>query len=382
MSQKEELMRFTRTLGICILTLLLNSSFTHANPRLFARIILTETPEGVSILKRIVGPAHVTGTAAKDYDTFLQRLKSPEMASVRKELEQRLADASDLLDDYRALKQKPGTSGKFTDEEILMMKQIASRELLINPAWRGGMGLLKERPFQFARPKLPRSTYDELGERFLSEAPAVAPVATAPQQKQAHSWVMRNVTGMRDCLKNMPAAQRRSANTLHVLRQLGITETITLTGYVLGAGSKKVDWKNLPTDLIVAGTSSLVGSLVMSKDGTFWVKYIRMLVFGEGRSVYDAIFYYITPVKDTHGLSAEEAMLDRLEFNMAWNIGSPLISISSFTLVRGLECLYPTATMKLVGTGLTMASSLGSSSMYFRMRKAYQENYSDATYEE
>lgn len=333
------LRRGVTTVGALTFALLFGSA-AWAGPSPLVRYLLAETAEG-RLLSRY--------------------LRAVETAEFRAEIEQRFRKIEALAE---------GIAG-----DRLLLEELASRELRINPELIRAGGRPGE--IEFVRPGS-GSPYGAAKRKLFAEAPADSfefasrESASAPRHADVEKSVLDRVSDffkeMRECVRATPPEVARKNQLRYMFTNLGISEAMTVGGYVVGAGSREVDWKNLPSDMIVAGFSSFVGSRMVMGQGTFLVRWLRMAGFGTGRSGVDAVIYYVTPFKDTHGRPVSEATLDRLEYNLSWNLGTSVIPVSMYALLSGLECIYPGGRMVAASTAIRLAQSAATSVVYFTLR--------------
>ncbi len=352
------------------LWVLLNAPAALASPADLARVVegpigrflFSRTPQGMEALSKL---------GVSRSDDLAARLRAPELATEAAALERRLAGAERGLREFRTERSRSlDDRALLKADERLYLRQLAARDLRVDPDWRPPSA--DPRP---GRIDFTGSTPVSRRQRFLVETssePAVE-AAARPRLHESTGWSRaRAFTGeLKQCVRNMPPTESRSNEMRYLLTQLGISEAMTVGAYVAASGSGTVDWKNLPTDIFITTFSSVVGTRVLVGNYPFHVRWLRLFLFSEARSGVDAVVYYVTPWKDTHGIPAEVVELDRLEFNAVWILGSPLISVSLYTLLSGLECMYPGARMALASTGLRLATAAGTSYVYFRLRNRY-----------
>ncbi len=176
---------------------------------------------------------------------------------------------------------------------------------------------------------------------------------------------------LRSCKKQMSHEDIKKQNFRYLLSQLGIDEAMTFTGAVIAAGSKPVEWENLPMDLAFEAMASVGGSKLIANT-TFTMGWIRLAGFGLGQSSVDATIYYLMPQKELNGKGETEATVDRFIFNNAWSTGYAPIHIGMYHLLTSLECVL--ANKKGGGAivlGLQTANELGTNVAYFGVRNYF-----------
>lgn len=349
---------------------LLSGPAAQASPADLARVVegpigrflFSRTPQGIEALSKL---------GLSRSDDLAARLRAPGLATEAAELERRLTAAERGLQEFRTERgRRVDDRAPLAADERLYLRQLAARDLRIDPDWR-----LPTADPEPGRIDFTGSAPATRRQRFLMESPSepAAEAAGRPRLNEETGWSRaRSFTReLRECVRHMPPSEARRNEMRYLMTQLGIAEAMTVGAYVAASGSGTVDWKNLPTDIFITAFSSVVGTKFLVGNYPFHVRWFRLFLFSEARSGVDAVIYYATPWKDTHGVPAETAALDRLEFNAVWNLGSPLITVSLYTLLSGLECMYPGTRMAMASTGLRLATAAGTSYVYFRLRNQY-----------
>jgi len=177
---------------------------------------------------------------------------------------------------------------------------------------------------------------------------------------------------MERCLETRSSADTAKAQKRWWIQSMFISQGITLVGNVVG--SKEVDWKTLPTDLLVNAVWSYVSSKFLFSSTKFSVQFVRMEAMGQGRSGVDAIVYFVSPLKETHGQDNFTATVDRTEYNAIYNAASPVVTVPLQRLTQGLDCLYQGGKGMVLTTGLRYLQSTATAMVYFHYRSDYVGN--------
>jgi hypothetical protein len=354
----------------------------------FARAILTETRTGLATLSQLERAAGVRpqsfATAAERYTTLLERLESPALQSLREQLGQRLL-ALTSLDDLNRIgrgEAAPLKLGSLSPEQRLILDELASRALQINPRWvreldvipdlsaRGGIEFFDEAAFANASRRI--------REDFLAPMRESAPfddglrTAVGRESESLMARARGKLNEMERCLETRSSADTAKAQKRWWIQSMFISQGITLVGNVVG--SKEVDWKTLPTDLLVNAVWSYVSSKFLFSSTKFSVQFVRMEAMGQGRSGVDAIVYFVSPLKETHGQDNFTATVDRTEYNAIYNAASPVVTVPLQRLTQGLDCLYQGGKGMVLTTGLRYLQSTATAMVYFHYRSDYVGN--------
>lgn len=382
--------------GIFLLLLSWGSLFAEANQARVAQAFLKspagkylfgETNAGRAVIEEIMG------TGARDYSKFVTHLERDAQPLVQRELEHKLEQLDDLFRSSREMSSKNGKvrdlSAKLTRSDKAVLRELATRELRINPGWRalegragsgkfdymgaGRAGDLASDSFSAAKSRLfsnrPRTVFDDVEGSWMS-----AWDGKVIDETTAIGRVRKYFRSMRECVAQMPPAQVKKNRTRYMLTGIGMGQGMTVAGYVVGAGEKKVKWENLPSDLATDLVTSFIGTRAAMGRGTFTVKYTRMLLWKAGaRTGIDAVMYTLNPIKDTYGKDFEDALQERVAFNMSFNAATAPMPIGTYALFEGLECLYPGSKMAWTSFGSRLAISSGMTYVYFKMRHAALE---------
>jgi hypothetical protein len=177
---------------------------------------------------------------------------------------------------------------------------------------------------------------------------------------------------VKTCKASMPAETAHQKGMRYLFRQLAIDEGLTVTGLGGGAlvslistGEAQVDWADLPSDLAFEAMDSWSATRYSAATGTVMVRWFKVAGFGMGSSALDATLYYLSPSKEERHGTAEQASLERLGYNLEWEIGMGAPQIALYELTTGLECLYPDSAAVVWFQGL---SSAGVHGTYFGLR--------------
>jgi len=338
------------------------NGFSQVFKSTIGRYLLTETTEGLGILNRYTGfSVSQSENATYAYRVFLRNMNESKLAVEAEKIAQKIIEAENKIKNYR-----PASSAV---NEIIFLERTEQRFL---------QGYASKN-LQFANTS---HSYLEAKEIFLSSEKeltqttkvfdpfrSIEAISTGKSATQTATWQAKSFfQEMKACLKSMPKKERRAANTRLILTQLGIAEASTILGYVAGSGGKKVDWKNLPTDMVVSGVSSVVEPFLALHGGSYMMRYIKMVGFGAGKSTFEGVYFYFTPLKDTHGHDPKELAIARSGYSTTWAAGSAVLKLSMFTTLLGLECLFPTAKMKIISQGVQILHRAGSTFGYFYLR--------------
>jgi hypothetical protein len=340
------------------------------------RFLLGETPAGLELMSRVLGRS----AEASDLPAFLESLRSasPRAAS---ELEARIAGIRE-----RSLAESPDAeSDRFSAEERAVLREVAERELRVDPEWRGPGSPEGEIPFVGESTGLAANR-----KAFLTpedEAKLLAPeepgeTAPADVQAKARRGFKDWYDDAQDCLQSRPAEASRAAEWRYLAQQWIISGSITTGSYLIQSGFSHIEWSSLGVDLLMSMLSQGVGNKWMSSRDSLQVRWLKVLVWGHVRADIDAEVYRISPWTDTHGVPLDQAVDTRREFNYAWNARMSWLSPLMFTVLTGMECLLdqqqgPEAAARLARfrkgsfvfrTGVSMGNSL----LYYKLRPRLQ----------
>src|SRR5690242_11579228 len=95
------------------------------------RYLLSEVPEGMAVVERLLGRR---GALPAEW---MRVLREPEMEAVGRELDSAVGRIDELLERYRVERPAEGGRSGYSAEERLFLREVAIRELALNPAWRG-----------------------------------------------------------------------------------------------------------------------------------------------------------------------------------------------------------------------------------------------------
>jgi hypothetical protein len=266
-------------------------------------------------------------------------------------------------------------------EQRLILEEIATRALPINPAFSAELDSL---------PRLSAGRditfIDEsagLGARRLRNEfllPAREPEAIEAGLRSAHgaqaegmvSRARGKLREMETCLENRSRADTSAAQRRWWLQSFLISQGITVVGNIVG--SKEVDWKTLPTDMLVNAVWSGISARMLFSSSKFSVQFIRMQGVGQVRTGVDAVIYYVSPMKETNGMDDLAATVDRTEYNAAYNALSPFVTLPLQRVIQGLDCLYSGGRAYMLTTGLRYLQSTSTAMVYFRLRGDFVGN--------
>lgn len=328
-----------------------------------SRFILFETAEGKSLLSRI-------GATDHSWPIVRDRLEHPALASVRTELEVKLK----RIERRFGLLRKSDESRPLEIDESLLLRSMASRELRFNPEW--SLDAAERGPIPFFESETRRGLRAAEAEfRAGGEHdPAFERIEplTRRQAISARRKLENYLERMRGCRAGLGPEQMQLSKLKYTLRQLAVDEVMLLGGAaIVGAGSGVVEWKNLPSDLLFEAISSVAGSRLALMPGPLHIRWIRLGgAFGIAQSTTDAVIYYLSPLKETHGRSDADATIARFKYNASFEAASAPIHIALSELFLGLDCLHPTGGGHMAVLGLQLGAGLGIDVAYFGIRGA------------
>jgi len=363
---------------------------TEALESPLGHLIMTRTRPGRSALEQLERAAGVRPLAAAStterYSAVLSRLENPALADLRAQLNERMVWVESLQnsDDLgRVLRSdaRPLSYESMSREQRLILEEVATRALPINPAFSAELESL---------PRLSSGRditfIDEtagLGARRLRNEfllPAREPEAIEAGLRSAHGAQAEGLVArargklreMETCLENRSRADTSAAQRRWWLQSFLISQGITVVGNIVG--SKEVDWKTLPTDMLVNAVWSGISARLLFSSSKFSVQFIRMQGLGQARTGVDAVIYYVSPLKETNGMDNFTATVDRTEYNAAYNAISPIVTLPLQRVIQGLDCLYSGGKAYMLTTGLRYLQSTSTAMVYFRLRGDFVGN--------
>jgi hypothetical protein len=283
-------------------------------------------------------------------------------------MERAIRAADERLQRFRT--EGPETPGRNrVNEERTFLEHEAARLLQIQPEWRLPSADPVPGKIEFTT-ESPSSS--SVRARFLSPEPVDPALRTDVQlnPRRALDRARDFVSELDRCIQARPAEEARAQDFRFMLQGLGISELFTVSGYIAGSGEKEVDWKNLPTDVFMTALWGFINNKLVSGAPNLKMRWVRVVFLSETRSASDAVFYYFTPLKDTHGRDPYDATMDRWSYNASWNAATSPIPVAMYTLLTGLECVHG-AKIARAAFGLRMAMSATTSFAYFRLRNHY-----------
>ena len=352
-----------------------------------SRALMTRTTAGIEALtqmERALGESvPPLATAAERYNRVLQRLESPSLQALREQLGERLNLLASMDELGRVSRSDivPLAVENLSKEQRLILNEVANRALRVNPAWtrelealpdlsaRGGVEFIDEAAVRSA---------SRIRENFLQpmrESEAFEAGLREAAGKESEGLLARakgKLSEMENCLSNRSKEDTAKAQRRWWVQSMFISQGITLAGNIIG--SKEVDWKTLPTDMLVNAVWSYVSSKFLFSSSKFSVQFIRMQGVGQVRSGVDAVVFYLSPLKETHGMDDFTATVDRTEYNTIYNAVSPIVTMPLQRLVQGLDCLYSGGKGWVLTTGLRYLQSTSTAMVYFRLRADYVGN--------
>lgn len=313
------------------------------------RFLLGETNEGFQILSRILG--HAPGSSSS-VDEALALMNDGQLRDVQKTLEERIGRVREKFQEARQQrnggKEVPETQ-EMGPEERLILREVAGRELKIQQIWEAELGR-----GEFA-------TQSEAGgltssrQRFLSATSEdhalgvpeeVAENASVDLQEAGSNRLKKwaqDLTNWSDesrtCMSNRNKGEAFKAWVRNFGEQVLISTSVTTVGSLARFGFAKLDLRAFSLDIMMGFISTGVSMGLMNDHDSMLVRWIKVLGWGVGRSNVDAWVYEITPWTDTHGFPMAEAVRERKEFNIAWNVKTSWVSPTMFRVLNGIECV-------------------------------------------
>jgi hypothetical protein len=336
---------------------------------------LRTTPEGALIARELEG---LSGSAGQSIRTQVaQRLESIER-SLLSFRQLRTHGAVDERVPLAEAEASEALSGELTAAERLFLREMAARELRMNPRWSRRMTGDAGEEFEFlSRRRETVSLLDQASDAWrdigtldangrLEEPGAGAePVRgnydrDAAELSRLHDGPLAvegagDATGgvggffrrMRSCLNNRSATQVTAQRRSYSVRRLVTNMSMTLGGAIVGTGIQHIKPINLTFDLLMSFGFTLWGSRVQSAQESLRVRWLRMMGVRSTRTAVVGTLYYVTPLRDTGGLSAGTATVNRVGYNVAWDLSTSPMSIGMHDLQAGIECLYPNPLFRL-----------------------------------
>jgi hypothetical protein len=200
---------------------------------------------------------------------------------------------------------------------------------------------------------------------------------------------------METCRRNLPPEVARRRDTTYLLEQILIAETVSIGTNltvtfgknrselsdawrdgdgladslfsVVSTGARVIDWKHMTTDMAMAAIWTTVGTRSIMSSPAFYLRWIKMAGWNQAKGALDATIYYLTPVEG-HDPDIERATLRRAEFSALWGVGNAITPVTLYTVLSGLECLYPGAQMRRISRGVRLGVQTGTSLLYFTLR--------------
>jgi hypothetical protein len=340
-----------------------------------ARFLFQETREGSRILNGMTLGAR---GAERDFQAFLGRLSLSEASTARDELAQVARDARSAVAELRGVPDGEVRLSQtaLSAEERALVEVIAFQRLRLNPAFplettgNGAIRFLPETP----------GAAPNLRQRFLEPASVQDPAshlrpefATGPQKARGLKWARDRFRSYEQCLRSRPSGEATRRDLTYALESLAIAEGMTLFGYVSAAGSQDIQWKDLPTDLIMTAFSSFTGSRFLGGSTTFRMRWLKVTAFGEARAGIDATVYYLSPLNaSTPSPERFDSAMDRAGFNAKWSATTSVIPVTVYTLFEGMKCLDPTSALSInrISRVARLGISAGTSWAYFTLRRS------------
>ena len=184
---------------------------------------------------------------------------------------------------------------------------------------------------------------------------------------------------MKECRKGVADPKAQQINYSYLLKQLAVDETMTVVGKVVAAGSiSKVQWNQLPRDLLFEAFSSAGGSRLTWMPGSFKMRWFRLSTFNvASQATVDTVVYFFTPTSPaTSGVEQEDspqADLENWKFYATWSAIYPPFEIALYELIMGMECLFPEGKGAKAVLGFQLASGLATNVAYFGLQNWMNE---------
>lgn len=320
-----------------------------------AQYLLLETPEGWRILEKttgtIINPAKAsTIKPVAAYQKLVAQMQKHRHRPEYRDLVDRIRVAKNEMDTLRAA----GFRGIISWTDQARLEEYAMSRLET-----GGPGRIRFHEPPHARPPA------KIFSKSTSEI-HLWPTARSAAEAQ---WQVRGFfRRMGACIRSMPAKEKAVKTLKTAFIQLGINEAFTVSAYVTASGGKNVDWRNLPIDLTVGGVASFVEPYLSVGSGALPIRYIKMVAFGTGKSVFEGGLFYVLPWSDTYGHDKGDMAVMRGQYSATWAVGNSAIKVGLFTFLLGMECLYPGGAMTATNIGIQLTHRIGSSVGYFYLR--------------
>jgi hypothetical protein len=348
---------------------------------------MTRTSAGIEALaqiERAVGESvPPLATATERYNRVLQRLESPNLQVLREQLSERLnlLASMDELGKVARSDVTPLAIESLSKEQRLILDEVAARALQVNPAWTRELGSLPDPGARGGVEFIDEAAVRAAGrmrETFLQpvrESEAFESGLREAVGRESETLLSRakgKFREMENCLTKRSKEDTAKAQRRWWVQSMVISQGITLAGTIIG--SKEVDWKTLPTDMLVNAVWSYLSSKFLFSSSKFSVQFMRMQAMGQVRSGVDAVVFYVSPLKETNGVDDFTATVDRTEYNTVYNAASPIVTMPLQRLVQGLDCLYSGGKGWVLTTGLRYLQSTSTAMVYFRLRENYVGN--------
>ena len=293
------------------------------------------------------------------FGVFIERMKYSKGSPGAGDLIARIRMADDVLPPVRTRASHWRSPATYSHEDLVRLQLYAEEQLRLE---KSNKLLLAK-----SNPAAKNILLADLNDPFFVPA-SLRLGGKALADYQARSFMSR----MALCLKNMPKAER-SRKALHLaFAEVGWNELLTAGTYISAAGSKPVDWRNLPTDLVI-GLTGFADPFIPSLGSTMIGKYFYMVALFEGQEALDGAIYYFAPWTETYGHDKFEVTKARLTVSAAFVTVSPVVKLPLLTFLLGMKCLYPNATMTVTAAGMQLAYKVGAGHMFFRLRNMHYD---------
>ncbi len=348
---------------------------------LIAKTLFRETPEGLVLLENVAKQTHLLPEsfthaieAHEGWYANTQRLlvqsRAPETS---KAIDQAVDEVEEILglarrsslNENEALAISHYAKARFNTKNPLtgLAEHFAEKQKLL--AIRG-TSQSEPLPAEIAD----GVTHGSLAELINGEAPIQATTSRVGpiEEAKAVGKVRKLLRDMKICLASQTESQVAASAAKDLWTSLGISEALTLSGYVLNSTSKAVHWKDLPMDLVMTALSSVAGSKLLSANPTLLVRSVQTVAFGQGRAAVDATVYFLSPLTDTHGEPLDDATIKRWTYNSKWSVATAPVSVAIGFLTSGMSCLSSSPSVSVAKHTIRIGSQVGMNFAYFQVK--------------
>ena|GEM_PF-6225103 len=276
---------------------------------------------------------------------FMERVNKPVNKLFRQQMLNKLHEIDGYVATFRGKlvqqgKIKPGKdlATQLSQEEKILVEILGQR--LLNPHPETASIIknsvepkLKEPKF-FLDPE--KTAFNEEG--YFPKMKEAQGAEKASLSKQG----TRLYQGMKECLENQPKTEavynKRAVN--EALKQVAISEVITLGSYLYINGTSEIRVKDISINLLMTAISNGLGTLLLNGNGTMMVRFIQATAFHESLDAVGAGVYLITPSSpNEYQVPASHYWA----FNATWGALGIAAGLPINQFLMGISCLYPTA---------------------------------------